>query len=128
MFEQDISTTLWSLATVEYLDEEIYRGIASRLTVGGARFFKAQELSNTVWAMATAEITPKYPDMFDTILIPPENRFSGPLHAIDDPVTLCFGVAAEEIMRRPFEFKTQEIKDILWSFSKVRNGCCTVAL
>ena len=70
--------------------------------------------------MATAEITPKYPDIFDTTTIKPKDRFDGPLHAIDDPVTVCFGVAANELMRRPFEFKTQEIKDILWSFSKVR--------
>ena len=107
------------MATLNFLDEDIYRGIASRLTVNGARFFKPQELSNTLWAMATAEVTPKYPDVFDTVIIPPKDRFNGPLRSIDDPVTVCFGVAAQELMRRPFEFKTQEIKDVLWSFSKV---------
>jgi hypothetical protein len=118
---QDVSTTLWSFATLEYRDEKIYRGVAARLPADRARYFKPQELSNTVWALATAEITPRYPDMFDTVLIPPNRRYTGPLLAIDDPTTLCFGVAAEELMRRPFEFKSQEIKDILWSFSKVSN-------
>lgn len=117
---KDIGTTLWSLATLDYAEKDTYRKIASRLTVRGAHFFKPQELSNTIWAMATAEITPKYPDIFDTTTIPPKDRFNGPLHAIDDPVTVCFGVAANELMKRPFEFKTQEIKDVLWSFSKVR--------
>jgi len=93
-----------------------------RLTVDGARLFKPQELSNTLWAMATAEVFPKYPEIFDTVLVPLDQRFKGPLRSIDDPVTLCFGIAAEELMRRPFEFKTQEIKDVLWSFSKVSYG------
>lgn len=69
--------------------------------------------------MARAEVIPKYLDIYDSVLIPKEEQFAGPLDALDDPVTLCFGVAAQELMRRPFEFKDQEIKDILWSFSKV---------
>lgn len=97
----------------------MYRGIASRLTVDRARHFKPQELSNTLLAMARAEVIPKYLDIYDSVLIPKEEQFAGPLDALDDPVTLCFGVAAQELMRRPFEFKDQEIKDILWSFSKV---------
>ena len=107
------------MASLEYCDEAIFRGVASRLRIDQAHGFKPQELSNTVWALATAEIFPRNPDVFDTVLIPPERQFSGPLHAMDDPVNVCFGLAAQELMYRPFEFKTQEIKDVLWSFSKV---------
>ena len=31
----------------------------------------------------------------------------------------CFAIAAQELIRRPHQFKSQEIKDVLWSFSKV---------
>lgn len=36
-----------------------------------------------------------------------------------DPVSECFAAATTELMRRPHHFKAQEIKDILWSLSKV---------
>jgi len=40
---------------------------------------------------------------------------------LNDPITECFAVVASEAMRRPFDFKDQELKDVLWSFSKVRS-------
>lgn len=110
---------MWSLATLEYFNDDLYRSIASRLSVDHAHRFKPQELSNTVWALATAEVEATYPDVFDTVLVPSDQRFTGPIRAIKDPITVCFGVAAQELMKRPSEFKTQEIKDVLWSFSKV---------
>jgi hypothetical protein len=116
---QDIGTTLWSMATLEFHDDDIIRGLASRIEVDRVRDYKPQELSNAVWALASIEMVPKYPDVFDTVLIPPNQQFRGPLNAIDDPVTVCFGVAAQELMRRPYEFKSQEIKDVLWGFSRV---------
>lgn len=70
--------------------------------------------------MATAGVRPHELDIFDTVLIPEEDQFSGSLKDVSDPVTVCFGLAAQELMRRPFEFKPQEIKDVLWSFSTVR--------
>lgn len=78
------------------------------------------QISNTLWAFATAGITPKYLDIYDNVLVPKEDRFSGPLDRIDDPITLVYGAFAKELMRRPQEFKPQEMKDSLWSFSKVR--------
>jgi hypothetical protein len=97
----------------------MYRAIATRLTKESAQHFKAQELSNTVWALATAEVIPTYVDTFDTSMLDSNVRPS-PRQAEADPVTVCFALAAQELMRRPYDFKTQEIKDILWSFSKVR--------
>lgn len=114
---QDVGTTLWALSTVEYANDNIYRAICSRITMESAKNFKAQECSNAVWAVSTAGVVPKYPDAFDTTLIPPNERLS--LSDIsDDPITLCFAVAANELMRRPHEFKSQEIKDVMWSFSR----------
>ena len=112
---QDIGTTLWSLATLEFCDKELYRNIAVRLTPEQAHRSKPQELSNTIWAFATAELEINDMDIFDTTLVPSSQRKYPPR----DPITACFGVAASELMRRPHSFKPQEIKDVLWSFSKV---------
>jgi D-alanyl-D-alanine carboxypeptidase len=101
---------------LEYFDEDVYRAIVSRLTLDSAYTFRPQELSNLCWALATAGVEVKYPDAFDTTLVPKHLR---PSAWKDDPVTICFEAAASELMRRPHEFKTQEIKDILWSCSKV---------
>lgn len=113
---KDIGTTLWAFATLEYFDEEIYRAIASRVTVDEAYTFQPQELSNSVWALATAGVEARYRDAFDTTLVPRNLR---PSDWSDDPVTICFEAAANELMRRPHQFKSQEIKDVCWSFSKV---------
>jgi hypothetical protein len=75
-----------------------------------------QELSNSVWALATAGIIPTNLDYFDTTF---NDNINKNMFLNDDPVTLCFGAAADELIKRPSEFKEQEIKDILWSFSKV---------
>jgi len=115
---QDIGTCLWSFAQMEYFDTEVFTVAASRLNRRYGRSFKPQECSNACWALATAGMVPKYTSAFDTTLLPAAERPS--LDDIrDDPVTECFATAAAEIMRRPDEFKEQEIKDILWGFSRV---------
>lgn len=111
---QDIGATIWSLATLEFFDEEIYRGIAFRLTPDKGGSCKPQELSNIVWAIATAEVQVKDRDAFDTTLVPESKR-----QPVRDPITRSFAIAATELMRRPSQFKSQEIKDILWAFSKI---------
>lgn len=78
--------------------------------------FLKQELSNSVWALATAGIIPTNLDYFDTTFNDNTNKN---VLLNDDPVTMCFGAVADELIKRPSEFKEQEIKDILWSFSKV---------
>jgi hypothetical protein len=114
---QDIGTTLWSFATVEYFDEKVYKTAASELSLRDCQSFKPQELSNTVWALATAGASPKHLQAFDTSLIPTSKRIT--LSEItDDPFTECFAAATTELIRRPHDFKEQEIKDILWSLSK----------
>lgn len=114
---QDIGTTLWSFATMEYFDEDVYKAAASELTLRKSHSFKPQELSNTVWALATAGATPQYADAFDTTIIPKAKR--PPLSIVTkDPITECFAAATTELINRPHQFKTQEIKDVLWSLSK----------
>jgi hypothetical protein len=75
-----------------------------------------KELSNSVWALATAGIIPTNLDYFDTTF---NDNINKKFLINDDPVTMCFGAVADELIKRPSEFKEQEIKDILWSFSKV---------
>ena len=118
---QDIGTSLWAFATVGYLDDqEVFYKAASRLSYSQARTFKPQEMSNTVWALATAGITPQFTHAFDNTLVSRSHQRKNSLEEITrDPITECFAAAASEIIRRPHEFKEQEIKDILWSFSKV---------
>ena len=114
---QDIGTTLWSFATVEYFNEEVYKAAASELTLRKSNSFKPQELSNTVWALATAGAFPKYPNAFD-ITIVPDNKRPTLREITQDPITECFAAATTELIRRPHQFKAQEIKDVLWSLSK----------
>jgi len=114
---QDIGTTLWSFASMEYFEEDVYRAASSRLSLRQCRSFKPQELSNTVWALATAGVYPKDLNVFDTTLVSSSKRMT--LSEITkDPVTECFAAATTELIRRPAEFKEQEIKDLLWSLSK----------
>lgn len=114
VLSQDIASTLWSLATLEFKGDDVYRGVAYRMTPHHVRRAKPQELSNTVWALATAEIPIQDLDAFDTTLVPAALR----PHA-RDRITECFGMVAEELIRRPYDFKPQELKDCLWSFSKI---------
>ena len=110
--------TLWSFATMEYFNKNIYLSLASRISREVASRAKPQELSNAVWALATAEVIPEFIDVFDVTLLSKEVRPSLS-DAEQDPVTYFFILASQELMRRPHEFKSQEIKDVLWSFSKV---------
>mmetsp|Transcript_34360 Transcript_34360/g.72315 ORF Transcript_34360/g.72315 Transcript_34360/m.72315 type:complete len:523 (-) Transcript_34360:211-1779(-) len=75
-------------------------------------------MSNTVWALATAGFAPKYIHAFDTSLVPAQQRPTKDA-IMKDPITECFAAVASEVMRRPHEFKDQELKDVLWSFSKI---------
>ena len=79
-----------------------------------------QEMSNTIWALATAGFAPEHTRAFDTTLVPASMRPTKEM-ILNDPITECFAVVASEAMRRPFDFKDQELKDVLWSFSKVRS-------
>jgi hypothetical protein len=57
--------------------------------------------------------------VFDTTLVPPDLRPAmSDIHK--DPITECYAAVAGELMRRTHEFKDQEVKDILWAFSRVR--------
>ena len=113
---QDIGTTMWALATLEYFNADIFRTIASKVRLDQAPVYRPQELSNMVWAAATAGVVPKYLDAFDTLLVSKRPSFST---FQDDPITVMFAAAAKELMNRPGAFKTQEIKDTLWAFSKI---------
>lgn len=114
---QDIGTTLWSLATAGCFDFGAFRAGASRLNLRQIRTFKPQEMSNTVWALATAGFGPEHIRAFDTTLVSSSQRPTKDM-ITQDPITECFAAVAGEAMRRPHDFKDQELKDVLWSFSK----------
>eukprot|EP00985_Skeletonema_marinoi_P001291 scaffold517_cov140-Skeletonema_marinoi.AAC.4 len=115
---QDIGTTLWSLATAECFDKDAFMAGASRLNLRHIRSFKPQEMSNTVWALATAGFAPKHIRAFDTTLVPASQRPTTKM-VMSDSITECFAAVASEAMRRPQDFKDQELKDVLWAFSKI---------
>lgn len=114
---QDIGTTLWSFATTKYFDKGSFESMLSRLRLGAVEYWKPQEISNIAWALGTAAIAPKYPKAFDVSLIPLSERVSFEV-ASKDPITLAYAAVAKELLRRPEEFKTQELKDSLWGLSK----------
>jgi hypothetical protein len=111
---QDVAMTLRALATLKIDDESIYRSIAQRMTMGEANRCEPQALSNSVWALATAEMTVEEIDVFDTSLAPGLQKPAWPQK---DPVGMCFALAANEFTQRPQQFNSQNIKDVLWSFS-----------
>ena len=80
--------------------------------------FPTLELSNSVWALATAGMIPKYTKVFDTTLYPSKTLRDNYSYISSDPLTQCFAAVGMEAIRRPHAFKEQEIKDVLWSFSK----------
>ena len=82
---------------------------------------KPQEMSNTVWALATAGFAPEHIHAFDNTLVPASQRPTKEMITAD-PFTECFAAVASETMRRPHDFKDQELKDVLWAFSKVSVG------
>lgn len=114
---QDIGTTLWSFAATDFSDPGAFVQVLSRLRVEAVQFWNPQEISNMVWAIGTAGIKPRYSKAFDSTLVPRHDRQSWEVLS-RDPVSLAFAAAAKEIIRRPHEFKSQEIKDSLWGFSK----------
>jgi hypothetical protein len=73
---QDIGTTMWALATLEYADADIFRTIASKIQINKSHIYRPQELSNMVWAAATAGVVPKYLDAFDTSLVTKRPSFA----------------------------------------------------
>jgi hypothetical protein len=115
---QDMSTSLWSMATMGFDNKAVYRAVVSRLAEVGVERFKPQEISNTLWALASAEVVPEYIHAFDDRLLP-DNLRPTMDEMMRDPVTACFALGASELIRRPSEFKPQEIKDVLWSFARV---------
>ncbi|CAJ1961283.1 unnamed protein product [Cylindrotheca closterium] len=114
---QDIGTTLWGFASLEFLDESVYRGIAKKVNGRRASKTKPQELTNVLWALATAGMVPKYAESFDTLL--QKSARTPPHEASRDPITNVVAIATQELMRRPQDFKPQEIKDSLWSLSRL---------
>ena len=91
---QDIGTSLWSFATLEYFNDELYRGIVARVARGRAYISKPQEISNVVWAIATAEMEPSNIDTFDTTVLRQES-LPNPKEVENDPITRCFALAAQ---------------------------------
>ena len=117
-----MGTTLWSFATMGYDDFiDVYKVASSRVTIRDAHRFKPQELSNSVWALATVGIFPKNLHVFDSTMFPNSKQMlMDTVMREKDVITECFTAAAMEVMKRPSAFKEQELKDVLWSFSRVR--------
>jgi len=114
---QDIATTLWSFASLQFFDKDSFCKVASRVRYNQVERWNPQELSNVIWAIGTAQIVPTYYKAFDYSFVPPNERL--PIEQVlQDPLSLCFAASARELMKRPQEFKVQEIKDMLWGFSK----------
>ena len=117
---QDVGTTLWSFATMEFFDEEAFKRVASNVDIQAVERWNPQELSNLIWAIGTAQLEPKFRKAFDSSFVQMKDRPSFE-QVSRDPLSISFAAVAKELMKRPQEFKTQEIKDSLWGFSKVSN-------
>jgi hypothetical protein len=114
----DITISLWSMASVGYLNEDLYKACGTRLAAFDPKSLKPNEWSNVLWSFATAGVLPENPYFFDMTLLPDLSRRSDE-EVSRDPVTTCFHLASVELLRRLREYKPNEIKDCLWSFVKV---------
>ena len=115
---QVISNSLWAFATLRYSNKDAYRGIVSRVSPDRAWEFETQDLGRTLWAIVTAGVFPQFPDAFDTSMLPQSIRPT--LKEIQrDPITMFFAIGAQELMRRPHKCNSQDLSNVLWSFSKV---------
>jgi RAP domain len=112
---QNVGNALWALAKLNYCNESIYCAIAKRIIPSESHLYEPQHLSNTVWAFATAGVSLENVDVFETSLVPGLQHPTPP----NDPVTISFAVAVQELMRRPQHFTNQNLKDVVWSFSKL---------
>ena len=87
---------------MEFFDEDIYQGVASRLLSPEITTqCNPQVYANSLWAMATAELEIAGKLVFDTTLVPVSARAAQPT----DPATTVFGMAAKDMMRRPFSLQ-----------------------
>ena len=120
---QDVSSTLWSMASMEYYNEPMFRSILARVgrrDLVGYDHFKPQEISNTLWAIASAGIGLEYPNIFDVKLLPinVRGKVSVEEAMISDPVTNLFASGATELILRPDEFKVRYIIAFKWKQSE----------
>ena len=72
--------------------------------------------------MATVGAIPEFQDAFDETFRASKRRSD----MMKDPFTQCIAVVTTELIRRPEQFKAQELKDVLWSLSKVRSFAYTL--
>lgn len=113
---QDIAMTLWSFATTEYGTAEVYKVLASEMNADSADAFKSQEFSASIHALATAKMVPADLSVFDDTMS--EQHGDGGKYQEYCPFTECFDTAASELIERTDMFTEQEMKDIIWAFSK----------
>jgi hypothetical protein len=111
-----ISTTMWSFAKLKFVNDNIYKGLASRLNTNNASLFSAQNFSNIMWALASAGMTVHIKTDSNIDSLDKKHRTIDEAVLID-PVLQCCTITAREFMKRPHEFNAQSIDNICWSFA-----------
>jgi hypothetical protein len=105
-------------ANLKFVNDNIYRGLASRLNTNNVSLFDAQAISNIMWALASTGIPlqDKLLSNFDTYW---QSSSDIRIHHPDsiDPVLQCCAIAAREFMNRPHEFNPQNLANLCWSFA-----------
>ena len=124
---QDISATVWSFATLKFGDLGMFESAAKMVTEKSVQNFKPQECSNILWSFATMNCLPISLKILDR----EENEIAAKIKISMDILDKrdnnnnnnnvfvnAYAAIANELIKRPYAFKDQELKDVLWSFSK----------
>jgi hypothetical protein len=115
---QHISMTMWGFAKLKFGNDNIYRGLARRLSTNNTSTFTAQTISNTMWALATAGISIQNASHSNTsIQLHSTLKIRKQHQELINPVLQCCIISSKEFMKRPHEFNPQEISNLCWSFA-----------
>jgi hypothetical protein len=117
---KDASATLWCFASISYFDDDLYRMICSRISFddGTKHNQQCSDMPKLIRALAISDIKLQDKTLFDSTLFT-KKSIHAKNHLPTDPILRLFDLAATELIRRPYDFSVREIKDILWSFSKL---------
>jgi hypothetical protein len=118
---QHVSITLYGFAKLKFHDDTLYRRIAGRLQSKNASDFDGQNFANIVWALATAGVTIQDNKIQNTTLpLQPLQNSKNVHHSYEiDPVLQCCAIAAQEFIKRPQDFNSQNISNMCWGFAEL---------
>jgi hypothetical protein len=106
---QGISNMIWNLCVLNFVDYNIYQGIAKRIQRIDPTQFDQSHLTKIVWSLSKGDLILK-------------QRKQEELFRNDDSIRYCFDIVAQRVINHPDTFTPVGIVRVLQSFSSI--GLC----